>query len=584
MIRKNSMATRRKNLAKGTLGAALLMTLSACGTKPVQETRSVGERIVPAATRAVVGAPVRDPFTVSLSVENRGEFVAIHADIVNTAATAQTGHLAFIRNGVEQAPLRNFGPIAPGGRHRETIEMKAHTGEIVVRARVYTPDTPRDHAHIARFTEDHLRLFGQERTSKPPTIDGALNDWNDPPDIRVWPEKHQMIPPRADAPFDQSEFSGMVRLLWTDTHVYIGANVVDKTPRLNPHEGPYIWMGDSLEVYLGFDGPTDRNQLGSGYHQIAISPGNGGKDPSAWDYLKGAKIESAEIASQQTTNGYTIEAAIPLAHFDAIVRERTLLAFTAHLNDKTHDSSEGADRVLIWHGDRTNWQNPAQWGVAMILPDPATQPRSPGRVQLFGGETEFTPSETATKDPAFRTPLPVEHLQSAAHLPEGFVLDLPWRGTFNVSAGYGFETAGWTHQTISNASSANDFFALDIDTPIGVPIVAPAPARIVTSSERGDSYGNYIVLDHGGGITTIYAHLDSVRHIVDKGEPEIYVQRGEEIARSGTTGTRWPHLHFAVHQNARVSHSGADVGGLAVCPEPLGGYYGIRKGHTLTTE
>lgn len=583
MIRIFSRTASGRVILSASMAAPFLLAVG-CGTKPVQEVRTVSERLVPAQARALVDAPVRDPFTVSISVENRGEFVAIHADVVNTASTAQEGHLAFIRNGVEQAPVRSFGPVAPGARHRETIEMKAHTGEIVVRARVYTPDTTRDHARIERFTEDHVRLFGQERTPNPPTIDGKLDDWNDPPEIRVWPEKHQVIPARADAPVDQSEFSGMVRLLWTDTHVYIGANVVDGTPRLNPHEGPYIWMGDSIEVYLGFEGPTDRNAIGSGYHQVAISPGNGGNDPSAWDYLKGAKIESAEIASQQTEKGYTLEAAIPLAHFGATVTERTLLGFTTHLNDKIEASSEGIDRVLIWDGDRTNWQNPSQWGVAMILPDPGTQPPSPGRVQLFGGETEFASSETATKDPSFLTPLPVEHLQKAAHLPEGLVLDLPFRGTFDVTNGYGFESAGWTHQTISNPSSANDFFALDIGTPIGVPIVAPAPARIVTSSRRGDSYGNYIVLDHGGGITTIYAHLDSVTHIVDKGEPEIYVQRGEEIGRSGTTGTRWPHLHFAVHRDARVSHSGADVGGLAVCPEPLGGYYGIRKGHTLTAE
>lgn len=217
-------------------------------------------------------------------------------------------------------------------------------------------------------------------------------------------------------------------------------------------------------------------------------------------------------------------------------------------------------------------------------PTPTATPSQ--RSQLEGSATEFPISETPTKDPAYLTPLPVEMAEHAAHLPAEIDMKLPWEGTYRISNGYGFESRIWTHQTIGNEASANDFFALDVSMPIGVEILAPADGVILTSQDRTqlDSYGKYMVIDHGHGIHSVYAHLDWLRWEVEQGEPRIEVKQGQLIARSGTTGTRVPHLHFALHKNSRISHSGADVGGLTVVPEPISGYYGIRRGHELTSD
>jgi len=225
----------------------------------------------------------------------------------------------------------------------------------------------------------------------------------------------------------------------------------------------------------------------------------------------------------------------------------------------------------------------AQAAPAMATPAPQTT-----RSQLSGGKTQFTPSEQATKDAAYLTPLPVEFKEKSAYPPSSLHFKLPWEGTHTISNGYGFQSRSWTHQTIGNEASANDFFAIDVSMPVGVTVIAAEKGRILTSQDRSDqdSYGKYIVIDHGDGIHTIYAHLSKLEFgVVDHGQPEINVEQGQKIAESGQSGGQAsPHLHFGIHKDSHISQSGCDVGGSAVAPEPISGYYGLRRGHALTSD
>jgi murein DD-endopeptidase MepM/ murein hydrolase activator NlpD len=82
---------------------------------------------------------------------------------------------------------------------------------------------------------------------------------------------------------------------------------------------------------------------------------------------------------------------------------------------------------------------------------------------------------------------------------------------------------------------------LDISADRGDPVVATANGRI-TAAQRNGSYGNMVVIDHGFGISTRYAHLDSFR--VRAGEA---VRRGDIVGYAGSTGrSTGTHLHYEV--------------------------------------
>jgi murein DD-endopeptidase MepM/ murein hydrolase activator NlpD len=85
---------------------------------------------------------------------------------------------------------------------------------------------------------------------------------------------------------------------------------------------------------------------------------------------------------------------------------------------------------------------------------------------------------------------------------------------------------------------------IDIGAPYGAPIVASDDGVVLFVGWYG-GYGNTVILDHGGGLSTLYAHCSSI--LVSQG---INVQRGQAIARVGATGyATGPHLHFEIRVN-----------------------------------
>ena len=86
---------------------------------------------------------------------------------------------------------------------------------------------------------------------------------------------------------------------------------------------------------------------------------------------------------------------------------------------------------------------------------------------------------------------------------------------------------------------------LDISAPRGTPIKAAAAGTVTFSGNAGDGYGYYVVIAHGNGVQTVYAHCSQV--IAKKGQQ---VSQGEVIAKVGTTGrSTGNHLHLEVRVN-----------------------------------
>ena len=85
---------------------------------------------------------------------------------------------------------------------------------------------------------------------------------------------------------------------------------------------------------------------------------------------------------------------------------------------------------------------------------------------------------------------------------------------------------------------------IDITASSGTPIWAAAGGTVIWASWRG-GYGNCVVVDHGNGLATLYAHASSI--LVGVGQS---VAQGETIALVGSTGdSSGPHLHFEVRVN-----------------------------------
>lgn len=84
----------------------------------------------------------------------------------------------------------------------------------------------------------------------------------------------------------------------------------------------------------------------------------------------------------------------------------------------------------------------------------------------------------------------------------------------------------------------------DIGVAANTPILAVAPGRVTTSSFT-DTSGNYVKVDHGGGWSTAYLHLNERRAQVGD-----LVKAGQTIGLSGSTGrSTGPHLHFIVYND-----------------------------------
>ena len=145
----------------------------------------------------------------------------------------------------------------------------------------------------------------------------------------------------------------------------------------------------------------------------------------------------------------------------------------------------------------------------------------------------FASPETAPVSPIVRDTFAVEKMRqqvvvTAAGI-SGTLEVLPANGPVNDAFGY----------------RGTEFHSgIDIMAPEGSAVVAASPGTVESVTDGG-GWGRHVIIDHGNGIKTLYAHMIEGSQLVTAGQ---WVAAGTQLGSVGNTGySTFPHLHFEVY-------------------------------------
>ena len=122
-----------------------------------------------------------------------------------------------------------------------------------------------------------------------------------------------------------------------------------------------------------------------------------------------------------------------------------------------------------------------------------------------------------------------------------------WASTPSIWPVHGWYSSGFGKRLSPFTGTIMMHKGIDLAAYAGTPIVAPADGR-VEAVDKDSGLGKVVVIDHGYGVKTLYAHL--LQTYVHAG---MHVKRGETIAAVGNSGlSTGPHLHYEVHVNGQA--------------------------------
>ncbi|MGN0487096.1 MAG: peptidoglycan DD-metalloendopeptidase family protein [Acutalibacteraceae bacterium] len=124
----------------------------------------------------------------------------------------------------------------------------------------------------------------------------------------------------------------------------------------------------------------------------------------------------------------------------------------------------------------------------------------------------------------------------------------PTRGAYAISSGYGYRSASISGRSYHGGLD----IVLGTGSSAGIPVVASASGTVTVAYSGWSGYGHTVVIDHGNGICTRYAHMMPGSLRVRVGDR---VYQGQQIGKIGSTGnSTGPHLHFEILVNGRKTN------------------------------
>lgn len=149
-------------------------------------------------------------------------------------------------------------------------------------------------------------------------------------------------------------------------------------------------------------------------------------------------------------------------------------------------------------------------------------------------EKKMTDAEAAKLEAEIQAII-AEHSDTTVEY-SGGSMGWPVSGAYSISSPY-MGYAGHTGMDITDGKG----------TTSGKAVLAANAGTVIMVVRGYTGYGHYVIIDHGGGITTLYAHMSSIS--VSSGQK---VTRGQTIGAVGSTGnSTGPHLHFEVRINGK---------------------------------
>lgn len=229
--------------------------------------------------------------------------------------------------------------------------------------------------------------------------------------------------------------------------------------------------------------------------------------------------------------------------------------------------------TILWANSDQLQDNPNMLSVDMKLRIPPVdgvlyQWKPNDYVEKISGDFSVTPEDILTF-PGNKLDLtnPVIEAGQYVMIPGGerefqqWIIPTVWRanagatqsiagpGSCSLDAGGAYGSGSFIWPTANTYLSGNDYWSghlgVDIATPTGMPVWAADSGLVVYSGSIGGGYGLMVMIDHGNGYHTLYAHNSDL--VARCGQS---VSQGQVIAYSGSTGnSTGPHLHFEVRYN-----------------------------------
>jgi len=111
---------------------------------------------------------------------------------------------------------------------------------------------------------------------------------------------------------------------------------------------------------------------------------------------------------------------------------------------------------------------------------------------------------------------------------------------------------GWITSRFGWRPNLGDYHTgMDWAVPIGTPVYAADGGTVSFAGLSSGGFAYLVVIDHGNGLQSYYAHLNYSKGVLVKKGDKVY--KGQKIALSGNTGkSTGPHLHFEIRKNGKA--------------------------------